>query len=102
MKTQQILLTAICILSLINIAIGLMHSNEKDLQKELKQQALMLMLQAEKQGLDNPEKFKYVVNKIYNKSPEVLRKAIKEETIEEWVSNIYNSYKSYIQTQSTK
>ena len=66
----------------------------KALEEEVKEQALQLFLFGEKQGWIGEEKMNYACNKIYELIDKgIIAKVIKEQTIKDWMQNLYNSVK---------
>jgi hypothetical protein len=67
---------------------------------ELKNQALMLFLYAEKKDWVNEEKMKWCVNTIYLKLPDLIKKVLKEESLELWMQDQYDNFKGWLKEQS--
>ena len=97
----QLILLAILLINTAYLFLTKKNLNEEAKLTEVKKQIYMLFLHAEKQNWVGEEKMAWCVRQVYARFvPEVLRGLIKENSIEEFMKNLYTEFKLFLKTNA--
>ena len=91
---------AILVLAGIIIFISINKKSDNEKLSAIKNEIYMLMLQAEKAGFINEEKFDFVADRIESFLPKELLYLIPSDTIQEYIEMLYSEFKDYVSDTS--
>jgi hypothetical protein len=103
MNTELIILIGLAVIGVIGYVLYKNRGDNEFTAEDAREKILMLFLFAEKQDWINEDKWAWCVKQVYNFVPSpILKKIVKYETVEEYMKELYNEFKDYLNSDLLK
>jgi hypothetical protein len=92
--SEVLVSVAIAVIAGVIIFLQNRGKTKAQLLNDFKNNVLSLFLYAEKQEWIGPDKMKWCVDQVYKFFPDIIKKFITQQTVEEWMQDFYDDIKS--------